>query len=158
MSLRWPRHVPIAVSLHGGLPENVHRGSFAVVDRAGRVLTTAGDVDTPAFTRSSLKPLQALPLIARAAQRLPLQDEDIALLCAGHNGEPAHVARAAALLARMGADESALTCGTHEPYVFRFNGLTPPPGERHGPLHHNCSGQHAGMLLLADTLGAPWQG
>ena len=158
MSPPWPRHVPIAVSVRGGHPENVHHGSFAVVDRAGQVLATAGDVDTPVFTRSSLKPFQAMPLIARAAERLALDEADIALLCASHNGEPEHVARAAALLARIGADESALACGTHEPYVFRFNGLTPPPGERYGPLHHNCSGKHAGMLLLADALGAPLQG
>ena len=66
MSLHWPRHVPITVSVRGGHPENVHHGSFAVVDRTGQVLATAGDVDTPVFTRSSLKPFQALPLIARA--------------------------------------------------------------------------------------------
>ncbi len=158
MPPHWPRHVPIAVSCRGGHPENVHHGSFAVVDRAGRVLAKAGDVDTPVFTRSSLKPFQAMPLIARSAERLGLDEADMALLCASHNGEPEHVARVAALLARVGADESALACGAHEPYVFRFNGLTPPTGERYGPLHHNCSGKHAGMLLLAETLGAPLAG
>lgn len=158
MTLTCPHHVPIAVALRGDHVENVHHGSFAVVDAAGQVLAKAGDVDTPVFARSALKPFQAMPLVARAADRLDLSDADIALLCASHNGEPEHVARAAALLARIGADESALGCGVHEPYLFRFTGRTPPPGARFGPLHHNCSGKHAGMLLLAETLGAPRAG
>jgi L-asparaginase II len=158
MTPALPRHVPIAASFRGGHPENIHHGSFAVVNAAGELLARTGDVDSPVFTRSALKPFQAMPLIARAAERLRLDDADIALLCASHNGEPMHTERAAALLARIGADESALACGVHEPYVFRFNGLTPPAGARYGALHHNCSGKHSGMLLLADALGAPLQG
>lgn len=158
MSPSWPQHVPIAITLRGEHAENVHHGSFAVVDAQGQVLAKAGDVDTPVFTRSALKPFQAMPLVARAADRLALDEADIALLCASHNGEPEHVGRVAALLARIGADESALACGAHEPFVFRFNGLKPPPGAVYGPLHHNCSGKHSGMLLLADALGAPLQG
>lgn len=138
--------------------ENVHFGSFAVVDRSGQVLAALGDIDTPVFTRSSLKPLQAVPLVASSADHLDLSDADIALLCASHNGEAMHVERVAALLARIGADENALACGTHEPFFFRFNGQTPPAGARFGRLHHNCSGKHAGMLLLADALGAPLSG
>jgi L-asparaginase II len=153
-----PRHQPIAATLRGGHIENVHHGSFAVVDAAGQVLAAVGDVDTPVFTRSALKPLQAMPLVAASADRLGLDDADIALLCASHNGEPMHVERAASLLARIGASEAALACGTHEPYLFRFTGQTPPAGARFGPLHHNCSGKHTGMLLLADALGAPLAG
>ncbi|MBL0918281.1 MAG: asparaginase [Hydrogenophaga sp.] len=150
-----PHHQPIAASFRGGYPENVHHGSFAVVDATGHLLAAVGDVDTPVFTRSALKPLQAMPLVAASADKLGLDDADIALLCASHNGEPMHVERAARLLARIGASEAALACGTHEPYLFRFTGQTPPAGARFGPLHHNCSGKHTGMLLLADALGAP---
>ncbi len=153
-----PRHVPIAASVRGAHPENLHFGSFAVVDAQGRLLASAGDVDFPVFTRSSLKPLQAMPLVAAHADRLKLDDADIALLCASHNGEPMHVERVTALLARIGVDDSALACGTHEPYFFRFNGQTPPAGARFRPVHHNCSGKHAAMLLLADALGAPLSG
>lgn len=158
MKTALPRHVPIAASFRGGHPENLHHGSFAVVNAAGELLAWAGDVDTPVFTRSALKPFQAMPLIARASDRLGLDEADIALLCASHNGEPMHTGRAAALLARMGADESALACGTHEPYLFRTTGQTPPAGARYSALHHNCSGKHAGMLLMADALGAPLAG
>jgi len=150
-----PRHVPIAASFRGGHPENVHFGSFAVVSAQGEVLASVGDIDFPVFTRSALKPLQAMPLIAGHADRYQLTEPEIALLCASHNGEEAHTQGVAALLARIGASESTLACGVHEPYHFRFLGGTPAPGSRFTPLHHNCSGKHSAMLLLAHALGQP---
>ena len=153
-----PRHVPIAASWRGGHPENVHYGSFVVVSASGEVLASAGDIDFPMFTRSSLKPFQAMPLIAQAAERFALDDADIALLCASHNGEPRHTERVASLLARFGASEADLACGIHEPYFFRTLGQTPPPGARFNRLQHNCSGKHTGMLMLAHALGQPMLG
>ena len=153
-----PRHVPIAATFRGGHPENVHYGSFAVVSASGDVLASAGDIDFPTFTRSALKPFQAMPLIAQAVQRWSLDDADIALLCASHSGEPRHTERVATLLARIGASESALACGTHEPYFFRTLGQTPPPGAQYTRLQHNCSGKHTGMLMLAHVLGQPLAG
>ncbi len=154
-SIPLPSHVPITVAFRGGHPENVHHGSLAVVNAQGQLLVSVGDVRSPLFTRSALKPFQAMPLIARAADRLNLEDADVALLCASHSGEPMHVERAASLLARIGADESSLACGTHVPFFFGATGATPQPGARFTRLHHNCSGKHTGMLLLADALGAP---
>ncbi len=153
-----PHHVPIAATFRGGHPENVHFGSFAVVSATGEVLASAGDIDFPLFTRSALKPFQAMPLIARASQDWSLEDADVALLCASHNGEPRHTERVAALLARIGASEAALACGTHEPYFFRTLGQTPPPGAQYSRLQHNCSGKHTGMLMLAHALGQPLAG
>lgn len=153
-----PRHVPITVSYRGGHPENIHHGSLAVVDVQGELLASVGDVDSPLFTRSSLKPFQAMPLIALAADRLGLDDADVALLCASHNGEPMHVERVARLLARMGASEATLACGSHVPYFFSANGRQPEPGATFTRLHHNCSGKHTGMLLLAHALGQPLSG
>lgn len=153
-----PRHVPIAVSYRGGHPENIHHGSLAVVNAQGELLASVGDIDSPLFTRSSLKPFQAMPLIALAADQLGLDDADVALLCASHSGEPMHVERVASLLARMGASEATLTCGSHVPYFYSANGLQPEPGARFNRLHHNCSGKHTGMLLLAHALGQPLSG
>ena len=153
-----PRHVPITVAYRGGHPENIHHGSLAVVNVQGQLLASVGDVDSPLFTRSSLKPFQAMPLIAQAAERFELSGADVALLCASHSGEPMHVERAAALLAKIGAGESSLACGSHVPFFFGVNGVTPEPGARFNRLHHNCSGKHTGMLLLAHALGAPQGG
>ena len=153
-----PHHVPITVACRGGHPENIHHGSFAVVDAQGHLLASVGDVEAPLFTRSSLKPFQAMPLIAHAADRYGLSDADVALLCASHSGEPMHVERVAALLAKIGAGEANLACGSHVPFFFGATGATPEPGARFNRLHHNCSGKHTGMLLLAHALGVPQAG
>jgi len=154
----FPQHVPIAVSYRGGHPENIHHGSVAVVDTQGRMLASAGDVVSPLFTRSCLKPFQAMPLIAQWAERYGLDDADVALLCASHNGEPMHVERVATLLSRFGASETDLACGIHTPFFFGATGQVPPAGARYTALHHNCSGKHSGMLMLAHALGAPLSG
>lgn len=144
----------MTASFRGLHPENIHHGSVAVVDRSGRLLAWAGDVETPVFARSALKPFQAMPLIAAFTDRYQLSEEDIALLCASHNGEPMHTERVSQLLARAGAAESDLLCGTHVPYVWSMGMRPMPEGATFGRLHHNCSGKHSGMLLLAHALGA----
>ena len=48
--------------------------------------------------------------------QLGLDDEELAVACASHNGEPAHTAVVARMLAKAGLDASALECGTHWPY------------------------------------------
>jgi L-asparaginase II len=153
-----PRHTPIAATFRGGHPENIHYGSFAVVDTRGELLASAGDHQSPLFTRSSLKPFQAMPLIAQAGDTLDLDEGDIALLCASHNGEPMHTERAARLLAKIGAGARDLACGCHTPYFYAATGQTPNPGDTYTRLQHNCSGKHTGMLLLAHILEQPLSG
>ena len=60
--------VPLAATTRGYpdtgcVVENVHAGSVAVVDLHGRLLWQAGDPHYPTFTRSALKPFQALPFM-----------------------------------------------------------------------------------------------
>lgn len=150
-----PKHVPIAYSTRGGHVENVFYGSIAVVDRAGTLLAHVGDVEYPMFTRSALKPLQALPLIANPKfSEYGLTLAEIALLCSSHNGEAIHADTAARLLAKVGLNEAALQCGNHAPYWYKWNNGTPEPGKRWSSLFHNCSGKHSGMLLHAKLLAA----
>ena len=153
--LELPKHVPIAVSTRGGYPENVFYGSVAVVDRAGKLIASVGDVDAPIFTRSALKPLQALPLVAnpRCAE-YGLTPKEIALLCSSHNGEAIHADTAQRLLAKIGLTDSALQCGSHAPYWYKWNNQRPEEGKRWSSYFHNCSGKHSGMLLQAKLLAA----
>ena len=58
------RYVRLAEEVRGGVVESVHFGAVAVVDRSGHVLHAAGDPHTVIFTRSALKPLQALAFVA----------------------------------------------------------------------------------------------
>ena len=147
----WLMEHPILVEvLRGGVVESIHRGSVAVVDSAGCVVGEWGDIDVPIFPRSAVKVLQALPLIeSGAAERFGLSDEALALACASHSGEPAHTQVAAAVLASLGLDHSALECGSHPPkyepaaYALAAAGLQP------NALHNNCSGKHTGFVCLA---------
>lgn len=151
-----PKHVPIAFSTRGGHVENVFYGSVAVVDRDGKLLAHVGDVDYPIFTRSALKPFQALPLVANPRfADYGLTAAEIALLCSSHNGEPVHAETAARLLAKVGLTDAALQCGNHTPYWYQWNNERPDPERRWSALFHNCSGKHSGMLLEAKLLAAP---
>jgi L-asparaginase II len=147
---------PILVeALRGPAVESIHRGAIAIVDAEGGVLAALGDVDRPVYPRSAVKVLQALPLVeSGAAERLGLDDEELALACASHRGEPAHTRVAARMLAKAGLDASALECGAHWPYdEASARRLFAERGEP-SALHNNCSGKHAGFLCLACALGA----
>src|SRR4051812_49296158 len=106
---------PVLVELvRGALVESRHRGAVAVVDADGATVLALGDVARPVFPRSAVKPIQALPLIeSGAADRFSFGDEELALACASHGGEPAHVEVATRMLARAGLDGGALKCGSH---------------------------------------------
>jgi L-asparaginase II len=152
-----PQHVPLAVATRGGIVESVHSGSIAVVDRHGRLLFGAGDPSSLTFTRSALKPLQALPFVAGGGvERFGYSVPQVALLCASHSGEPRHVAAAADMLARAGNSETELQCGTHVPGFYELAGERAPPPPW-SPLAHNCSGKHSGMLAYCTQCGLPKQ-
>jgi hypothetical protein len=148
-----PVHVPLTIVRRGGTVESLHTGSIAVVDRAGRLLYAAGDPDTLTFTRSALKPLQALPFVAAGGvERFAYTMPEVALLCASHSGEPRHVEAAADMLAKAGNTAADLQCGTHAPLQFDARGELPPPPP-YSPLAHNCSGKHSGMLAHCAACG-----
>jgi len=151
---------PVLVEvLRGAVVESRHRGAVAVVDADGASVLALGDIDRPVFPRSAVKALQALRLIETgAADRYGLTDQELALACASHNGEPGHVATAQAMLARIGLDATALRCGAHPPMHMPSLVALCRAGVEPSALHNNCSGKHAGFLCLACALGADPRG
>lgn len=159
MTLTPPRHVPLVTSTRGSLPELVHYGSIAVVDARGALVAGIGDPRSVNFTRSALKPLQALGFIEDGgAERFGFSSREVALMCASHGGEAMHVATARSILDAIGARESDLQCGCHVPSYFSAVGEEPPTGVRWSPLFHNCSGKHSGMLAYCRLHGQPLRG
>ena len=141
------------------LTESVHRGAFAVADAKGGLKLFAGDVDRPIFPRSSLKPVQAVPLIETgAADAFGVSDEELALACASHSGEPMHTTRVAAWQDRIGCSVADLACGPHRPVHDKTATEMIANGERWTSLHNNCSGKHTGFMTLARHLQAPVKG
>lgn len=154
MPLAAPRHVPLVTASRGSLVECVHHGSIAVVDLDGKLIAGVGDPTALNFTRSALKPLQALPFVeAGGMNRFGFTSHELALMCASHGGEAIHVAVVQRMLDRIGARETDLQCGCHVPYYFDTNGTTPPAGARWTQLSHNCSGKHSGFLAYCRLFG-----
>ena len=145
---------PILVeAMRGDTRESAHRGSVAVFDADGGRVVAIGDIASPIFPRSAVKVLQAIPLVeSGAADRLDLDDEELAIACASHNGEPAHVAVVARILGKAGLDGSSLECGVHWPRVEGVLRSLVESGGTATALHNNCSGKHAGFLCLACML------
>ncbi|GAA3407126.1 asparaginase [Paenibacillus hodogayensis] len=139
----------------GPLTESVHTGHIAVVDGSGTLLAGVGDPEALIFARSAAKPLQAVPVVASgAADKFGFSGEQIALMCASHNGEPEHVEAAADMLRKLGLSGEALLCGPHYPYHEPTADRMKRQGIEPSRLHNNCSGKHAGMLALARMTGA----
>ena len=124
----------VVAVVRGDVVEARHR-VHAVAVHEGRLVEAAGDPQLLTYFRSSAKPLQALPLVRL---RPDLDDAEVAIACASHLARPEQLATVRSLLERADATEDDLECG-------------PEPTR----LEHNCSGKHAGFLLVCRERG--WQ-
>jgi L-asparaginase II len=126
---------PLEVEVvRGGVVEALHRVHVAATDGTER-----GDAGRSWFLRSSLKPLQAVPLLEGCDD---LDDDELAIACASHQAEPAQLEAARKLLRRAGVGADELENGPQE-------------GRPEGKLGNNCSGKHAGMLAACRAHGWP---
>lgn len=149
---------PLIETTRGPLVECQHWGAVAVADRDGRLLAQAGNPQVRVFTRSTIKPFQALPLVqSGAVQALGWGTDELAMLCASHSGESFHARQTARMLASAGQGPGALQCGQHPP-LFTQLGLADvalEAGDTPSTLHHNCSGKHAGFVAYCVHHGLP---
>jgi len=151
---------PVLVEvLRGGLVESRHHGAVAVVDADGATVLALGDVAQPVYPRSAVKMIQALPLVeSGAADKFGFGNRELALACASHGGEPAHVEVARGMLARAGLEGSALECGVQWPSHTESSRALARSGATASALHNNCSGKHAGFICFACTAGIDHRG
>lgn len=155
----YMKTIPLVETTRGGTVENVHFGSVAVVDHEGRLLWSAGDPDYLTFTRSALKPFQALPFVLDdGPEKLGLSERELAIMCASHSGEQVHVDTVRGILEKIGADESDLECGCQVPLYYDFLHLRPPADVEWKPVQHNCSGKHSGFLAWCRLHGMQTRG
>lgn len=146
--------VPLIDVLRGGTLECRHFGAVAACDAGGRVLARAGDPHWLAFTRSTLKPFQALPFVQAAGpDHFGFSERQVAMLCASHSGEPMHVQEVQGMLDRIGVTHRVLQCGCHVP-IHVADGIGSPPPQV-DERHHNCSGKHAGFVAWCVQHGQP---
>lgn len=136
--------------IRSGFHECTHYGSVVVTDSDGTVLFARGDVDAPVFPRSSNKPFQASAMLAAGAD---LSGADLALAAASHAGEPMHVERVLAMLARVGLTEDDLGCPVALPLNEQARNAVIIAGGEPRRRYMNCSGKHSGMLLACRAAG-----
>ena len=129
----------------GGFAESAHRGHAVICDATGAIRAAWGDPEAVILPRSSCKMLQALPLVESGAR---LSSEQLALACASHQGAEMHVGRVARWLEEMGLGEPDLRCGSQIPDDKAERGRLREGFEPPCQLHNNCSGKHAGFLML----------
>lgn len=128
---------PLIVEVtRGPLIESVHEVVCVVADKRKLVVGYAGNPDYVISPRSSIKPLQALPLLESGAfEAFKLNEKHLALACASHKAEPHHLEALKEWLGLIQKTESILRCG--------------PATKSDSPLTNNCSGKHLGMVTAA---------
>jgi L-asparaginase II len=151
---------PILIELtRAALAESAHAGALAVVRPTGEVVAAVGDIASPIFPRSAIKPLQAIACVeSGAADRFGFGTREIALASASHSGTPTHADLALSMLQRAGLTSEALACGVHEPMDPASARALIRSGTAPSALNHNCSGKHAAMLATAVHRGEPTDG
>ena len=143
-----PSFKPLVNEYRGNILDLVHMGYICVVDEDSRVIWHVGDADETVFYRSASKPLQALPVIARGLDRkYALTREETAIFAGSHQGDTFHVAAMESIFRKAGFTEDMLCMDPAMPQAPHEPDVQPRK------FFHNCSGKHAGALLLQRELG-----
>ncbi len=146
------------ISVHvsrGGIVESKHRIHAVILSSDGRQLHSWGDMQSPVYPRSAIKALQALAFMELGgAEHFQFTDEEIAIMCASHNGEEKHTATVQAMMTKLGMHLHDFECGHHWPMRVQAGYALARAGQTPNNLHNNCSGKHAGMLALAKLMNA----
>lgn len=147
--------VPVAVADRSGFDESVHHGVVVVLGVDGRVAFSAGDPDVAIYGRSANKPMQTDAMVRLG---LDVDDEQIALACASHDGTERHIAVVRRMLAGAGLGEEALDNTPSLPLQQQAMEQVLATGGHRSSILMNCSGKHAAMLATCRHRGWPTEG
>lgn len=136
----------------GNFVECRHFGHAVIARSSGEIVAAWGDPSKIVLPRSSIKMVQALPLVESEIGKR-LSAEQLALASASHSAEPQHIKRVADWLSDLGLDEGALLCGPTPPIDQDRRDQLIREGEDFKPIHSDCSGKHAGFLAMCQVTG-----
>lgn len=138
----------------GSLTENIIRGDIAVVGQHGHLIAGCGDNQKLAYMRSAAKPIQALVGVkAGVLEAYDINQGELAIFCASHNGQPFHVAAVRSVLTKIGLSEQNLLCGAAYSLNPHIRAKMIEEGLAKSPLFNNCSGKHVLMLAACQKMG-----
>lgn len=154
-SLPFHSEAPLRICVRrAGAIESVHLVDIALADPTGKLILAMGGYEDVIFPRSAMKPLQAIAVTEwlQDEKSLTITDEELALFCASHNGEPFHSQQVKNVLAKFAISPHDLICAGHwsldqQTLISQARQMDHPDN-----THNNCSGKHAGMLILAKLL------
>jgi L-asparaginase II len=147
---------PLVAVMRGSYVGSLHRGSAAVVDSSGIEVLALGDPSERVFLRSGAKPFQVIPaVLSGGIDRFGITQQELAVLCASHSGEPRHAEAVLSVLEKIGLGENDLRCGVHPPLHENTARDRWAEGIEPTPVCNNCSGAHTGMLVACRTNGWP---
>lgn len=131
-----------------------HYGYICIVDENSRVLYQAGDCEDLVFYRSASKPIQALPVFKYGLHKeFGIEERESVVMSASHVGGPDHVAAVESILYKSGFIEDVLCMNPTFPAEVTSNEDRIRQGIAPRKVYHNCSGKHAGLLLVQKYLG-----
>ncbi|MET3203630.1 MULTISPECIES: asparaginase [unclassified Arthrobacter] len=142
--------VELAVVERSGFVESRHIGSAVVLSADGSVVTELGDILTPLYARSALKPLQAL---ASMQSGVPLRGAQVALACGSHTGSLDHMDVVEGMLKAAGVREDQLQCPAAWPQDETARNWMALSERGKSKLAFNCSGKHAAFLWACTENG-----
>ncbi len=111
---------------------------------------SVGDPELVVYPRSCLKPMQAHALLGAG---LELDDRQLAVACASHDGSPDHLDAVRSILERYGLAESDLQNTPARPLDAVARTAARIDGTGPSALQQNCSGKHAAMLATCRVNG-----
>lgn len=144
----------IVEEFRGGKVENIHQGIICVINDQREVIYEKGNIESPVYYRSAMKPIQAIPLFStNIIEKYKLTQQEAALFTASQRGEKYHQEALESLMDKLGLSEELLICGTSYP-------LNDEPKEQYiwnrkpkRKLLHNCAGKHVGFLAYSREKG-----
>jgi len=105
------------------------------------------------FPRSSVKPMQVIPLLLEASkQNIEFTSEEIALFAASHSGQVEHIGLLKATAKKFQVDLDNIICGPQRPFHDGTADNLLISGKKFTRLHNNCSGKHLSMLIFSKLL------
>jgi L-asparaginase II len=142
------------------IPENIHRGRVSVVSAVdGKVIYSCGDIQAPAYVRSTAKPVQAIAsLLDGTAEAYGFEDRQLAMLAASHRGSQEQLAALEEILSLTGLNESLLAIQPTLPVGRQARDEYVSRGGKPRKLLHTCAGKHLGVLAWSKLKGWPLEG
>ena len=138
----------LAKVTRGDLVESLHLGHLIVLNADGSTYLSKGSPELPIYPRSAIKSLQTAAMLKAG---LKVEENELAIICASHSGAQSHIDLVTKMLTERGISTSQLKNAVDKPLEEKekFTWGEKPASQ----LAQNCSGKHAGMLIICQQNG-----